>query len=573
VEKLLVESAGLAAKDLKYAKYSGGIKAEVDAAKARISARQIEVAVAKQKGEIEAARISLNEAIFRLNQATVADGEFTAATEAVGMVDKVLTAAEPLTPKDREFSKYVLDQRRGLQTAKAKIDQRKFEVDVALQKAKVNEGLANLKQATVRLFEPPEFTAAETAVSELEKVLDAGEAFSAKDRNYAKFALEARRTAVNSRRRIKDRFEQVTVDNQKAKVSAALETMRTALDPLEGFSPGEELFKAAADSIDAVNKALEEGVQLENTVGRYKEWTVEPRKKVVAAQERMEKRRAQIAVRERKLLIDDAFGALRTALNGAKKKDSTTDNVKEAENALNIVKDEIAKGVELEVKDLDYRRYAWQVKKKVLELVVEVDDVKQTVTFREGPVSSMVQGLELLKTVRGMEPEEEKNAYAAALEHFKTCSTKGASILVEFPRLANRQFPIAGKQTKAKDLLGMCAGAAKTTGYKLNAVEATLAFYTGPAKGLEMGKTLLADAEIAGTPDVRKKTYTDALTAFEKCVEQGKTLEHKQPELKSKKFFVEGKKVTLALVIAACQKGAKTCRDGLAPPPPAPPKN
>ncbi len=351
VEKLLADGAALAANDVRYAAYASSVKSKVDDAKAWIVTRRLEVAIAKQKGEIETARIALGEALFRLNGKAPVEGEFEAARNGVVAVEKTLDAAEPLMPKDRTFSRYVLDVRRGLQGARNRIEQRKFDVELGQQRAKVNAALAEVKQASARLVEPAEFEQAEKLVGELESTLDAGETFASRDRAYGKMALDARKSASQARRHIRERKEEVAVENQKAKVSAALASMKSAIDPLDGFSPGEDQFKAATDSIEAAGRALDEGAELERTVGRYKSWSLEARKKISAATSRVEKRRTQIEVRERKLLVENGLASLKSALAAVRNKDATGDQVKEAGAALGTVRDELSKGTDLEIED------------------------------------------------------------------------------------------------------------------------------------------------------------------------------------------------------------------------------
>jgi hypothetical protein len=563
VSQVLTDGGPLAAKDTKYAAYATGVKAKVDESKTKIEARKLEVEIAKEKTTIEGARIALGEALFRLKAPSPAEGEFEEAKNAIGTVEKALDSAEKLTPKDKDFSRYVLDVHKGLQSARSTIDQRKFAVELGLQKAKVNEANAAMKSATARMSSPEDFDAAEKTVADLEKALDEGESYSAKDRAYSKFALDVRKQAAKMRGVLKLRRENFAVDTQKAKVSEAMAALKAAVDPLDGFSPGEEHFAAAAEALAAANKALEEGIDLEVKVGRYKTWAEEPRKKVKESAERVETRRIQITVRERKLLVEDGLAALKAGLAAVNKKDASQEQLKEAETSVATVKEEINKGTDLELKDADYRKFASGAKKQVQEYADALEDAKQTMSFRDGPIASLNEGLEMVKSAKGLEPADEQKAYKTALEHFRACQQNGASILAEHPRVAAKPFVVAGKPAKAKDVLGKCAEQSKGLDAKVAQLDATVAFYSGPAKELETGKGFLADADAADTPEAKKKAYSGALTAFEKCVELGKTLEHKQPEMKKKKFDVGGKSVTLALVLAACQKGAKTSRDSM----------
>ena len=58
----------------------------------------------------------------------------------------------------------------------------------------------------------------------------------------------------------------------------------------------------------------------------------------------------------------------------------------------------------------------------------------------------------------------------------------------------------------------------------------------------------------------RNKAYSSALKHFESCLEKGKILENKHPEIKKTRFKVDGKKMTLPKVVNACRKQAKSVR-------------
>jgi hypothetical protein len=188
--------------------------------------------------------------------------------------------------------------------------------------------------------------------------------------------------------------------------------------------------------------------------------------------------------------------------------------------------------------------------------------VKSTVAFRSGPLQALTEGLKLIELADAQLPEDQQKAFNSALEHFRTCKKDGASILGDHPQLATVQFVVARKKEKAANVLTMCGDKAKTAETKLAGIQGAVAFYEGPAREFSKAKALLDEGAQAADAAAKKKVTDEALAHFEACVEKGKILQNKHPELNKAKFDVEGQVMTLPFVVTACQKEAKTLRGG-----------
>jgi hypothetical protein len=562
VKNAIGRGESLASKEPKHGKYLAQLKEKLEAQKKSIDQRQQDVAVQRQRAKVEEARKALAAAIARLKGKDVTEEHLAEADSAVAAVSKALEEGGELKTKDKNYSGYSAEMKKKLEEATAQVAKRRLEVEIDLQRGRVNQAIAAVKQATARLNMPEDCDAADAAVGDLEKTIEAGDKYGAKDAGYSKLATEARKTAVAARKNIGDRREEIAMDTQRAKVQTELDSLKGALAGLEGFSPGEEQFTQATNALAAVKKALDDGAELEKKLVRYSTWANETRKKLAGAQQKIEARKREIAVRERRMLIEDAVTAAKAGIDNAKRADATGDIVKEATNAIKNARDEIEKGKDLERNDVKYEQFATWARKQVDQFQATLNGSSQTVAFREGPIAALAEGLAATEGVSRQAPDEQKKAYTTALELFKKCQKDAASIIADHPAIGSMQFPVGRTKAKGSRVLAACAENSKSVETKLAAVEIMVAFYEGPAKSFEKAKALLAEAESAADPAAKKKVHGEALSQFEACLEAGRLLQYKHPQLKTAKFDLGGEKVTLPAIVATCQKQAKSLRAG-----------
>lgn len=565
VSLALKEGAELASKDKDYSNYAAEVQKRLDEATAKIAARKLSVLVDRKKMEIGNARATLADAMKTVSAKAPVEGDFEAAKNAVTLVEKSLDSAEALSAKDRELAKWVLEQRRALQNSRVAIDKRKLDVEIAAHRAVVAGALASMKSSVGKMNTAEDVSASEGLVTELEKALDAGDKYGAKDSGYSKFAIEARKAAVDAHKKIREKSDLIAMDQQKAKVDHEIEGVKGAVAALEGFSVTAEQFKAADDAIAGTKKAFDEGVELEKKLAHYNGWAVAKRKWLESAEDKVGKRKTAIALREHRLLIEQAFEAAKLSGEAAKGAEATGLMVSDALAAVKSAKDELDKAAELEKSDKAFASFTAATKKNLDKIQDALDSLKTTVAFRDGPLSALHEGLKLVGGAEAQPPEEQSKAYSAALEQFQNCKKDGAAIIADHPKIATATFVVAKKKQKASAVLVMCGEQAKSADAKISGLSATVEFIEGPARSFTKGKALLDEAEKAAEPAAKKKVAGEALTHFEECVEKGKVLQYKHPELNKAKFDVDGQVLTLPFVVTSCQKEAKSLRGGAGP--------
>jgi hypothetical protein len=562
VRTALEEGTELESKDAEYSKWALSVRKDLGDKKKTVEQRQLEVEIERAKSNISRSLADLGASMKKLQTKDVADADFQVARTAWDDAQKALSEGEALVSKDVKFAKYFGEVRSRMETQKNSIGERLHDVEVRRQKVTLEEKRKALAQSLNRLGTPGPGVVEEAtaAMGEVQKGIDEGAALAAKDIDYAKYLADVKKSLGAAKERIEMREEAIAVEAQKAKVEVELANLKNAAAGLQGFSVTEEQFKATADAIAAANKALSEGTELEHKVGKYNEWAMQKKKIVRAYEEKTGKRKTDVSLREHRLLVEQTFDAAKTAVAAVKTAEANGETMKDAETAIKTCRDEIQKSLELERADKSFAAYTAKVRTELDKLNETVRETKSTVAFRDGAIAPLDEGKKIVGEVDAQSPADQQKALGSALESFRACKKNGAQVLGDHPRLAVAQFVVSGKKTKAAAVLTECGEHAKNTEARLTAIEPTVGFYEGPAKAYLRGKELLDAGAQAKTPEEKKKANSEALTEMESCIEKGKILQHKHPQLERTKFDVDGQVTTLPLVVSACQTEAKTLR-------------
>ncbi len=554
------EGKDLEDKDRAYATYAGGMKKQHDAALNRIAARRLEVQVLTARAEISTRRELLGEALRRILAPGPSEADFNATIEAVSAVEKAVDSASELRGKDRKFAGYAVEVEKSLIPARATIGRRKLEVEIAAQRDKLNAALDTLAGSIKGMNAPTDFEAADGAVNGVERTLDEGEKYLGKDAKYGKLVTDARKRVAAARQQIRTRRDEVAMAEQKAKVQVQRDRLAELLTALAGFSASDEQFKAAREAVDETNKALDEGDELERRLRAYAAYATSVRKALADARKKIELRQVAVDVRNRRLLIEQAVGTAKLRVTDLEKPESSSEELKGASDALVSAREEITAGAALEKRDGQYGKFANASRKQLSALQRALDEAAPGVRFREGPVAALREARSAMSAADGLQDEEQRAAYSSTLEQLQSCQSDAKDMISEHKKLARQSFVAGRKNVKGSDVAKQCAAEAKTAKKKLAAVAQRLAFYEGPAKHFTNGHNLLTRAEASMSDNARGESLNGAIRAFEECVGEGRILEHKYPGLKKKSYDVDGRQVTVPMLVKACQVGAERAR-------------
>jgi len=463
VSEVLEKGTPLTAKDRVYGSYATEVAKRIEESSTRIAARRVEVAVARHKAEIALARTTLDAAMARIADQNPGEADFTAARDAVGAVEKALDAANVV--KDRDLSKYLVDSWKAMSPLRSKIDQRKLDVEVAQHRVRVEQALSAVDEAVLGMAGEEEIAAADGAITSLEKIVSEGDKYLARNADYAKLAMTSIKTVAGARKQIRDRREEILMQAQKDKVENELNTVRASLEALDGDGVTAESFTAASAAIARAKKVLDDATKLEEKLPRYATYALASLKSLATAEARVAQRKLEVAVVERKGLVDVAMTGATSRVAAAKSSEATSAEVKEATAALRTAREELVKGAGLEKRSPAYETFANATRKQLDGAQEDLDAAKHNVAFREGPVAALTAGTGAL----------ESSDLKAALDHFRTCERSATSILASEPKLASALFDLGRVKAKGSTVLLSCTQQIKATEAKITAKSRTAA--------------------------------------------------------------------------------------------------
>lgn len=472
VKKQLDEGGELAEQDRKYVQQ---VNKRLDEIRAKLGARRIEVASAHARATVEARRARLAEALRGLKARAPAEEDFEQAAASITEVERALEAppAGALIGKDARFAGYVASVRAAMKSARTALATRRSEVEVDRARAAITEAAAALKRAVAALPHLDEVASTEDLVAELEKRISAGARLPHKDATYVRAAGDARALVASARTGIRERRDALATDGARARVKADLAAVTAAVNALDA-TPDDTHFHAAADAIRGARGGLQASASLERKVARYHEYAQDARKRLRAAEERIDKRKLAVALRDRRGAADQALAAAKAAVTHLRGPGVTAADVDAASTALGALRKAIAAGSALERSDQGYARFLDARRKQVDALRGEIEDARHRIAFRSGPVAALTQGLESAEMARGSGPDEQKRAYRQAADRFRTCKSGGTSLLALYPRLGTDAFAVGRERLSGAGVLMRCGDRAKSAEAHLKALSNAL---------------------------------------------------------------------------------------------------
>lgn len=546
-ELTAIVDQGANLRDREYASYVHQVRLRLNEAAEKNDRRRTEVAVTKKKAEIDGARRELAAMVRRVNAWSVTDADFNDAKSSAALVERSFEGADAWFAKDQNFARWVADAKSGLASSKAEIDRREQVVRIEKHRAKVAVAIEATREAIADLSVLPACDQADAVVGALEKTIAEGD---------PKLMNEPRRFAEATRKKIRDRREDLSTEQQKVKIETQLELLKESIAALDGLSPGAAEVKAANDRLSATKQMFADAAELEKSLPKYGLYAIRAKKSVDDAAVKIEKRRIELEVRDQKARVQDAIAASTSAVELTRGLDASKEDLQRADGALAMAKTQLEKGAQLERVDRGYLDFASSTQKELDRLKGETDISRHLIALRAGPIALLISGQTLARSAAGT-PEEQKKALLSAIAQLKKCQADAATILVDYPRIASTEIFIDGRKTQVKGVLGICAEAVKSAEAQLSVVRAKLDLYE-TAGALENARSLLAKAGKNSDQAVKQK----ALAQLETCVEKGRLLQYKNAELKDEELDVGGEKLTLPSVVSACHKEAKALRAG-----------
>ena len=226
-----------------------------------LDAKKLQAEITPLQTAVETAHATVGGMIEALStESTMAD--FDAAATGITSLQGALDRAEPKAKQSKPFAGFLASKRRSVPGFEKQVATKRREVIFASARAKIEAATEKVAEMLAGLdgAEPNSapFSAAKSAVADLERVLEGSNALAAKDREIAKYLTNARKKVPGYLKQIVRRTNDAERSEHRAKVDAALADSNGRVNGL-GDDAVHKDYQAALDSVTALKKIVEDG--------------------------------------------------------------------------------------------------------------------------------------------------------------------------------------------------------------------------------------------------------------------------------------------------------------------------
>ena len=353
-----------------------------------------------------------------------------------------------------------------LRDARASVGQRRTEVEIERQKAKVEDArkeaatqMMAISQANVTAERIQE---AEAAVNQLRLVLEAGVALTKKDREYNAYDKEVKKRIAELNAQIAGRKLFLSASEGKAALTAALGAARSKIEAARQPATTDAELEEAGKRLDAAIKEVETRAALEQQDKGYAAHADKIRNALVGQQEALEFAKQ---ARELRKKTGDALsaGLVASAAAGSGELRSQKTQHEKALAHFKACKEEGAALVEgnpalakvvvlVDGAPHTPKEVISQCGQKAEATAVLIKPLIALIAFDEGPKRAYEKAKALLAQGNKVE----------ALAQFDECTATGVTLQYRNPELKDRQFEVAGLNISLSDLNKQCTAQSKT---------------------------------------------------------------------------------------------------------------
>ena len=566
VRELLVEGSGLETKEPKYDEYAGKLRARLQKQRTFIERKRVEFKVREGRAALTAASRGLKDALKDAAKRATEEA-FDEVSKAWDALAALIDKGAQLKAKDKRYARQLTSAKSQLQRDRKRLIALKRKAKLDRQRGEVAEALAALNEARkglkAKLVDSATFSAAEEAIKTLRDKLEEGKPFEA-NAGYRRYATKAAKLAQATVAQIEKTKLATEVAEQRAKLESAREALKSALSALR--SPTAE--KADFEAAKAAQKALEDetgaAIDLASRDRKFRTYLKGVRAFASKAISTIEQGRMASAVADQQTKVESSLERLAGAMQKLDQPDATGADLDAAVEAFDAVTAALRAGEKLAGKAKAYARYERGALRSLRQARDRFTKRKTKLTFKTKVISGLKEGREqLFAGAQALDARARVEAYDKARTLLQTCREEGQRLIQARAGLARQRFEVGGRKLKGSAIIAQCKESDEAATKAHMQAEADLAFYDGPAKQLADGLVLMQKAGEAAKPDVQRSSMEKGLKAFEECVVSAGKLGYKRPDLKKKKFEMDGGAKTLEQVRDKCREHAKSARTKL----------
>lgn len=348
------------AQDLEYAKTALAARKELRTGREYVERRVAQGHLHERRRLLDRSVADLDESLQALRSAGVGPRDFDRAQRAAVTLEAELTKAQALASQDEAFGRHLTETRSKLQRAQREVEERQVQLAVQAQVSKLGTAKGALDAALPALsgqeVTDAQFDAADRAVTELEAVLEAGQALLPKDQGYRTQATQMSEIVRRARKAIEERWGEAGLARLRAELGPAHEDLTRASRLLAGRSPSAEVVAEARTAAIVVQKLLEKSAHLAKRGRSAAQYLGEVEKTWLAVRVDLQRRQ-----------LEPARAAVNAALKTLAGRAVEEKRFLEADQTVHRAREILREGEGLEPLDRAYAGYTRELRKSLDE--------------------------------------------------------------------------------------------------------------------------------------------------------------------------------------------------------------
>ncbi|WP_037582925.1 hypothetical protein [Stigmatella aurantiaca] len=424
----------------------------------------VEVEVALQLRNLEAARAEVMQSLRNLEKRAPAPEQFEEANTALVVLAKTL---ETVHAKNPAISAHAADARQLLKDGRATIDRRRYEVDLQQQRAKVDEARKNAAALVTQIQkEKPteaQLQEAENAVKQIGVVLEAGAHFVKKDRDYALYAKETKERMAELNDRIARRKIVLSAADSRVLLAERVAQAKEKLDATKPVASTDADIDAASKSVEELMQAIEVRAELEQQDAGYASYAERTRNELLKLVESLETSRQARALRR-------TTGEALAAANAASEKAAAATDLRKRKELYASAMEKLKACQDEGARMLKENAKLATVDVLVVGLPVRPEEVMAQCAQRAGALLEPQKKAEAQlrfdegpkKAYESAKTHLSKSRKNEALAQLNDCVVEGRILENRYPDIKDHKFAVGGASMSLAELIQVCVKERKT---------------------------------------------------------------------------------------------------------------
>ena len=417
-----------------------------------------DVEVQLQLRSLDAAKKDLNASMKNLEKRNATDDNFQESKLAMTVLEKTL---DTVHAKEPALQGPVADARATLKDAKAKMELRRYQVDLTRAHDKLADALKTAEAACKKIWEAKVDEAvlqdAEKSVKALEPILAENKPFVKKDADYRDYDKKTTDRAKELADRIASRRVQLAAGAGRNQLSDLVDKAKAALDVAQKPEATDAEVDAAQKAFDAIQPALDANAKLEKQDKGYAEKAERAREQGMRIMDGLAFAHDARALRK---ALADALAAGNTAVDaGGKAKDPNTQK-SQYESAIKLFKSCADDGASMVAQKPPLAKVVVLVNgspnmpKEVMATCTQRSEATQPLLDQSTALAYFHNGPQ--KDYEAAKAAQGKGDKAAAGSQYGECIADGRIFAQRYPKMKDDKFDVGGASFSVGQLVDEC---------------------------------------------------------------------------------------------------------------------